>query len=83
MRDAKAEKFSMPFFQMNKALGLRMFSQLCSDPQGQVSRYPEDYALFELGEFDDETGLMTALPQPLHLANALDFKSDDAQVTRM
>jgi len=75
IRDAKAESFSLPFFQANKALALRTFRELSLDPKSQVNRYPEDYAIFQLGTFDDCTGSFDLLPQPLHLANALDFSA--------
>lgn len=77
IRDAKAESYSLPFFQLNKALAMRMFTQLVNDSQSQANRFAEDYALFQVGIFDDATGMFEPM-QPLHLANALDVKSDQA-----
>ncbi len=54
--DQKADAFITPFFLPNNALAERAFSQSIQDPGHQFSRAPEDYTLFNLGEFHVTTG---------------------------
>ena len=73
IRDAKTESYSTPFFQVSKGSALRMFSDLVVNPEATISRHPEDFALFELGEWDDNLGKIVSFDQPLHIANAIEF----------
>lgn len=83
LKDAKADTFSPPFFQVNRASALRVLSDLVADERSTVSRHPEDFALFELGTFDDVTGMITSYDMPRHLSNALEWRKDpnEARVT--
>lgn len=54
--DTKAEHFNVPFFMPNQAMAQRAFNDLAVDPKTLVGKHPEDYMLYEVGEFDDITG---------------------------
>lgn len=41
----------------NDAPAVRSFYLGCEDPQSNLSRYPLDYELVTLGEYDDEVGI--------------------------
>lgn len=58
IRDAKADCFSRPFFAQTPAAGIRSFSDETNrkDEQNPYYTHPEDYALYELGQFDDADG---------------------------
>ena len=56
IRDSKGEFYSPPFFQKTHGEAERSFKQLVQDQQSQVSKFPEDYDLYYIGEFDDNTG---------------------------
>ena len=73
VHDIKAEAFLKPFFTNTVGEALRGFIDACNDPQVQFNKHPEDYTLFELGEFDDGKGLITALPTPRPLGKAIEF----------
>jgi len=73
VRDSKSESFALPFFQVNKAVALRSFAGAVNNPQTGMGQHPNDYALFELGTWDDTTGRMEAHDQPIHLGNAFEF----------
>lgn len=64
IRDIKVEGFNTPFFQTNTAVGLRLYENLRQDPQSMVSKNPEDFQLFELGEWDSKTGQIGLYEQP-------------------
>lgn len=74
IRDVKTVTYNTPFFQTHKAGAMRMFSDLCNDPQSTISRHPEDFQLFLLGMFNSETAEYTPLSTPEYLASPADFR---------
>ena len=69
--DSKAEAFNTPFFFNMTGQALRAFEDLAKDPQAAISKHPEDYTLFEIGEFDTDTGQLIPLPTPHSLGLAI------------
>lgn len=72
--DQKALAFMPPFFAVRTEQAMRSFTECANDAQHAFSRSPQDYTLYELGVFDDETALITNLPQPLCLGRAVQLK---------
>lgn len=72
--DSKAGAFGTPFFMVNQAVALRAFEQSAQDETHMFCKHPSDFILYELGEFEDTTGLITSHPQTLHLAVASQFR---------
>lgn len=56
VRDVKVETFFPPFVQMNQLEAQRTFLDMCRDERTPISQHPEDYVLYEIGTFDNETG---------------------------
>lgn len=54
--DLKALAYSAPFVAANDEVAKRMFATTMEDPTTMIGRYPKDYRLFCLGDFDDYTG---------------------------
>lgn len=54
--DSKAELFSSPMLSVNKGTMMRTLSDVLNDPSHQYAKHPEDFVLYELGEFDDQRG---------------------------
>lgn len=72
IRDLKAAAFAPPFFQARDEMAVRAFSDAIGDPSHPMSRHPEDYQLFYLGEFDDGSGIVTPNAEgPVFLVNGL------------
>lgn len=73
IRDSKAEFYNQPFFQKTHGEAERNFRALTKDDKSMIAKYPEDYDLYYLGEYDDQTGTMSPLVTPQHVlkANAL------------
>lgn len=69
--DAKAGIYSNPFYSHNIMTATRDFNQGCSDPNSGLSRNPEDYSLYAVATFDDESGLFAPTVPPLFIANAV------------
>jgi hypothetical protein len=74
--DSKAEAYLRPMFLQTKGLALRSFIEAVNDPKQDIHRYAADFTLFELGEWDDETGTMEMLPHRRNLGCALEFLED-------
>lgn len=70
--DHKQRAYSSPVVCKNAADGVRSFLHGRSDPQSMLSKFPEDYELHSLGEFDSETGRIFPISKPLRLASATD-----------
>jgi len=64
VKDLKAEAFAPPFFLINNQVAMRGFNAALRDPQNQMSQWPADYALYRIGEFADDTGGLSPLPEP-------------------
>ncbi|QXP08193.1 MAG: nonstructural protein [Arizlama microvirus] len=72
--DKKAIAFMPPFFYQQKGEALRAFSELANDGKSSPSKYPEDFSLFHLGEYDDQKGVISPKNPPVHVEEALTLK---------
>lgn len=77
IRDLKVNIFNMPWFALSIGQAIRNFGDLVQDPQSAQNKHPEDYNLYQLGEFDDETGAFQNLVAPTHVASGKDFASTE------
>jgi len=71
--DSAAKFYHMPFYQKTEAEARRTFTSWCNDPKTPYNVNPDDYTLFALGEWDDQSGTLHSLDTPIALvkANAL------------
>lgn len=65
IKDEKAGLFSPPFFVRHAAMAVRMAEQACMDKKSNLGMYPEDFALYEVGEFDEERGTLDSGLEPV------------------
>jgi len=79
MYDSKVEAYNKPFHQTTKGEALRTFIDAVNDERSPMSKHPEDYSLFQIGEFDDQTGKYTSNEKPVHIANAHEFVRKDVR----
>ena len=75
--DNKAGAFLAPFFMPNVPMAVRIFTECASDDQHMFGRHPNDYTLFELAEFDDNTARITPLDVPNSLGLAAGYRVVD------
>lgn len=68
--DSKVEAYLQPFFARTHGEAIRSFETAVSQPDHQFHRHAEDYALFYVGGFDDESGVLEPVLAPLHLSSA-------------
>lgn len=56
--DQAAQAYLPPFFLPSKGLAIRGFSDTCNDPNSNINRHPADFTLFQIGTYDDATGVI-------------------------
>lgn len=66
--DTKVLAYLPPFYMQTKPAAIRAITDTMQDPSHQFSKHPEDYVLFHLGDFDDNTAAIIPLKVPLALA---------------
>lgn len=71
--DSKAEAFNTPFFMPKSGQAIRAFAEQVNKEGTDFNKFPADFTLFELGEYDDDTGLLTPLSTPKSLGLAMEF----------
>lgn len=71
--DSKSKFYPFPpLYLRNRGEAIRMFGDLANDKTIAIGKHPEDYCLFELGEYDEEHSLFQNTP-PESLGVALEF----------
>ena len=79
VKDSKAAAFALPFFLPRMEVALRSFRDAVRNPEHDMHRHPEDYSLWCIGEFDDNTGAMMPV-QPVLVAQAQEAPSGAPRV---
>lgn len=77
--DTKAGIYASPFFMLNQAMAMRGFADMAKSPDANVSKHPEDYVLYKIGEYDDETAELKATLPPENLGHASMFANVNGQ----
>ena len=78
VRDSAVGSFMRPFFVAAAGSAVRAFGDEVARSDGPaegrpMNAHPEDYELFELGSFDDESGSVVMLDFSRSLARGKDF----------
>jgi len=73
IQDVKVSVFYPPVVLLNENDARRMLHDVVSNPETIISKHPDDFRLFKVGEFDDNSGVLSSLAQPVFIANAIDF----------
>lgn len=71
LRDSKSEIFNAPFYKQTHGEAERDFRSLVNDDKSMVHKYPEDFDLYYLGDYDDNTGKVKPLDTPQHMVKAV------------
>lgn len=76
VRDAKSEAFGRPFFATTVGTAIRSFDDEVnrSAEDSMLNHHPEDFALYQLGSFNDSDGTYAALPVPKLLVQGNEVK---------
>jgi len=83
VHDTKVGAFAQPFFMRSRGEALRGWEDHVNDSSVMPNKHPQDFALFELASFDEDTGTFENLPAPLNLGLALQFRKAPQAPTPM
>lgn len=72
VRDSKSDAFGRPFFVASAGVAIRSFDDEVNrkDPENMMFNHPGDFALYEIGSYDDSVGLIECHAQPKLLIQA-------------
>lgn len=79
VRDMKAGIYHRPFFQQTKAEAMRSFELTANEGDHIISKFPNDFRLHVIADFDTDTGRITPLSDYEDLGSAADFKKQAPQ----
>lgn len=61
--DKKMQIHQQPFVAINRATMMRTIADGLKRNDSMMSRFPVDYEIYKIGEFDETTGMITPLPE--------------------
>lgn len=70
--DKKAVAFGQLFPSNTSGSAERSFHEALKNPDTPYAKYPEDYVLYQIAEFDDESGyIVKTFEPPLHVVDGV------------
>ena len=80
--DTAAGAYGRPAFVASEGVAIRQFQDEVNreSDDNQLYRHPDDFQLFYLGTFDDNTGAMDLLASPKLISRAKDVMIRDSEV---
>lgn len=78
IHDSKAGAYLPPFILPRVEMAQRTFGDCINSADHQFGAHPEDYTLFELGHFDDDTGQFNLYPEGISLGNGVQYVRTDS-----
>lgn len=69
VRDAQMDAFMQPFFVQSVGVAARSFADEVNRPESPMNAHPEDYELFVIGYYFEDTGVIDSVsPYSISLA---------------
>lgn len=81
--DAKTKLWSKPSYAQTHGQVLRDFQDLANDKKTTIGNHPEDYALYCIGSFDDEKGIIEQETKSQSLGMAIEYVKSEMAVPGM
>lgn len=75
VRDSKTEAYLSPFLAENVVTAQRMLIDSMQGNNSMLANHPEDFQLFQIGEFDEQTGEVTPEAHSSH-GKIIDLKGE-------
>lgn len=75
IHDRATDAYSTPIFVHTTGQAIRGFQDEINEPNNPMSKHPDDYDLYQLGEYDNATGAFTNLKEPRQLAIGKQLKT--------
>lgn len=75
--DQKLEAYNRPFFLISDGVAIRAFQDEINNKESELSKHPDDYELYKIGEYNEETGEINPnLPQLIASGRALVYREE-------
>ena len=81
--DSKAECYLPPFYFKSTGEAVRAFSETVNQPTSTIGKHYSDYTLFEIGEYDDSSGMFSNYEPKIALGNGIEFLHTDDGVLKL
>lgn len=78
--DSKAKAFLTPFCCPHIDVALRVFENAANTPEHQLCTFAEDFTLFHLGTWDDNTSEFKLFKEHINLGLAANFRKEVKRV---
>lgn len=79
--DSKAAAYLPPWISENAATAIRRFEASVQNPETDFARFPGDYTLFELGDWDQHSGEIRMNQAHTNLGTALSYLQNNRMNT--
>ena len=78
LKDTATQVFGTPFFVHAPAQAVRSLRDAVNakDADSDIARHPDDFELYDIGEFDPTTGQITARNEPVFVIRAKDLRTE-------
>lgn len=76
--DGKAAAFNTPFFMATDALAIRAAQDTVRDKTTIFSRHPDDFVLYQVGVFNDQTGELLGYSPAIHVVAFAELVASEA-----
>ena len=80
--DSVGEIYERPFIHRTRGEALRGFTQAVNDPQTALYHNPEDFTLFEIGEWCQDTGVATMYEAKVNCGVAIEYRNSTEMATQ-
>ena len=80
--DNKAEAFMQPFFAGNAGLATRTFADNAKNPESIWNRHPNDFVLYEIGEYDENQGILVNYENNKNLGMAIEYIEQELEAVK-
>ena len=71
--DTKASFFMSPWPCRNVGIARREFAQACQNPETPMGKFPTDYVLHEIGEYNDNDGSVVCTTPPARICDGVEI----------
>lgn len=78
--DEKAKAFNTPQYMAHKGEAIRALQTTLDQKESMIAKYPADYSLFKLGDFETNTGEIIGITPPELVLRAVELKADEEVV---
>lgn len=75
--DKKSRTYLPPFMANSEEEAVRQATSASNYTNSLISKFPNDYALFFIGEFDEKEGIIIAKDNPVFICECFDLKQKD------